>query len=74
MAYSKAKLKSSGKEEPPYFIAFWIRQLPVNVCLYGFYYANSGPIHPPIQWILDPFSLGVKGQGYDADHSPHSKD
>jgi hypothetical protein len=31
-----------------------------------------GPTHPPIQWVLGALSLGEKGQGHEADHSPPS--
>jgi hypothetical protein len=31
-----------------------------------------GPTQPPIQWALEAFSLGVKWQGREADHSPPS--
>jgi hypothetical protein len=29
-----------------------------------------GPTQPPAQWVLAVFSLGVKRQGREADHSP----
>jgi hypothetical protein len=29
-----------------------------------------GPTRPPIQWVPGAFSLGVKRQGREADHSP----
>jgi hypothetical protein len=31
-----------------------------------------GPTHPPIQWISEALSLGVKLLGREADHSPPS--
>jgi len=31
-----------------------------------------GPTHPPIQWILGAFSLGIKRPEREADHSPTS--
>jgi hypothetical protein len=34
MAYSKAKLKSSGDKESPCFIPFWIGKLPMPTLLY----------------------------------------
>jgi hypothetical protein len=35
MAYSKAKLKSSGDRESPCFRPFWMGKLSDNVYLYG---------------------------------------
>jgi hypothetical protein len=32
------------------------------------------PIQPPIQWVLGPFSAGVKQPGWAAQHSPASND
>jgi hypothetical protein len=29
-----------------------------------------GPTQPPIQWVPEDVSLGVKRQGREADHSP----
>jgi hypothetical protein len=29
-----------------------------------------GPTQPPIQWVLEALSLGVKQPGHEADHSP----
>jgi hypothetical protein len=31
-----------------------------------------GPIQPPIQWVPEALSLGVKRPGREADHSPPS--
>jgi hypothetical protein len=31
-----------------------------------------GPTQPPIQWVPEPLSLGVKWPGREADHSPPS--
>jgi hypothetical protein len=31
-----------------------------------------GPIQPPIQWIREALSLGIKRPGLKADHSPPS--
>jgi hypothetical protein len=31
-----------------------------------------GPTQPPLQWVPGALSLGVKWQGYEADHSPPS--
>jgi hypothetical protein len=31
-----------------------------------------GPTQPPIQWVLEALSLGVKRPGREADHSPPS--
>jgi hypothetical protein len=31
-----------------------------------------GPTQPPIQWVPGAFSLGVKWQGHEADHSSPS--
>jgi hypothetical protein len=30
-----------------------------------------GPTQPPIQWVPEALSLGVKWPGHEADHSPH---
>jgi hypothetical protein len=31
-----------------------------------------GPTQPPIQWVPEALSLGVKWPGHEADHSPPS--
>jgi hypothetical protein len=31
---------------------------------------GSGPTQPPIQWVPDAFSLGIKRPRREADHSP----
>jgi len=31
-----------------------------------------GPTQPPVQWVPEALSLGVKQLGYEADHSPPS--
>jgi hypothetical protein len=32
-----------------------------------------GPTQPPIQWVPEALSLGVKRPGHEADHSPPSR-
>jgi hypothetical protein len=42
-------------------------------CFHSFMSRTAlGPTQPPIQWILEALSLGVKWPGRDADHSPLS--
>jgi hypothetical protein len=31
-----------------------------------------GPTQPPIQWVVEPLSAGIKRPGREADHSPQS--
>jgi hypothetical protein len=33
---------------------------------------SSGPTQPPVQWVPGAVFLGIKQQGYEADHSPPS--
>jgi hypothetical protein len=33
---------------------------------------TPGPIQPPVQWVLEALSPGVKWLGHKADHSPSS--
>jgi hypothetical protein len=33
---------------------------------------DLGPIQPPIQWVQEALSLGIKGPWREADHSPPS--
>jgi hypothetical protein len=45
----------------------------VNISLLSIAFRRVlGPTQPPIQWVLEVISAGVKQPGHEADHSPPS--
>jgi hypothetical protein len=44
----------------------------VNIIYFPASRPALGPTQPPIQWVPEALSPGVKGRKHEADHSPRS--
>jgi hypothetical protein len=59
MAYSKAKLKSSGDKASPCFRLFWIGKLSENVYLYGLHVLFKDILINLSSFVVTPKSMRV---------------